>query len=108
MRERRIGGCGSEALALYLFLVVVGDSAGLSYYSDRAVFELLSLEAEKLCVARAQLIRAGLLAYQKPIYQLLSLDALEPADAAVTRRHSSGPQLLSEVLKHTLLRRTCD
>ena len=45
VRDRRLGHCSVEALALYLFLVVVCDGEGLSYYSDRTITELLPLEA---------------------------------------------------------------
>jgi hypothetical protein len=32
VRERHIGRCTSEGLALYLFLVTVADADGLSFY----------------------------------------------------------------------------
>ncbi len=42
VRHRFIGSCGTEALALYLFLVTVADAQGLSYYSDRSILSRLS------------------------------------------------------------------
>ena len=108
VRDRFIERCDIEAWALYLFLVVVGDGAGLSYYSDRAIDELLSLQAENLSAARMQLIRAGLLAYQKPIYQVLSLDAPEHAEPTMATRKQSSPQVLSDIFKQAFLRRTND
>ena len=41
VRDRHLSRCSVEALALYLFLVTVCDGEGLSYYSDRAIAELL-------------------------------------------------------------------
>jgi len=34
VRERYVEGCDVHALALYLFLLTVGDAQGLSYYAD--------------------------------------------------------------------------
>ncbi len=65
--------CGSDALALYLFLLTVADSRGLSYYSDASIGRQLRLDAVALSAARAQLIGADLLAHRRPLYQILSL-----------------------------------
>jgi hypothetical protein len=74
VRDRHIAGRSAEALALYLFLVTVADGEGLSYYSDAAIGRLLPLDAVRLAGARQELIRARLIAYQRPLYQVLSLD----------------------------------
>ncbi len=75
VRDRRLSRCSAEALALYLFLVTVCDGEGLSYYSDRAIAELLPLvDSAALPRARQQLLAARLIAYQKPLYQVLALD----------------------------------
>ena len=74
LRHGYLERCSSQALALYLLLVCASDAQGLSYYSDRRVAQLLSLELAALSHARGELIRLGLIAYQKPIYQLLSLE----------------------------------
>src|SRR5512136_1268711 len=68
------------AWALYLVLVTVADAQGLSYYSDATLSRLLQLEPLPLAQARQQLIAGDLLAYQKPLYQVLALTpALTPA-----------------------------
>lgn len=74
VRERHIERCDPAAAALYLFLVTVADAQGLSYYSDAALVRSLSLNAVRLSQARDDLIRGGLIAYQRPLYQVLSLD----------------------------------
>jgi hypothetical protein len=74
VRERHMAGRSVEALALYLFLVTVGDGQGLSYYSDAGIGKLLPLDGPALDRARQELIRARLIAYQRPLYQVLSLD----------------------------------
>ena len=72
MRERHIERCGPAAAALYLFLVTVADAEGLSYCSDAALVRYLWLTASRLSQARSDLIRIGLIAYQRPLYQVLS------------------------------------
>ena len=74
VRDRHIYGRSAEALALYLFLVTVADGQGLSYYADRTVCQLLPLNLLSLAGARQELIAAGLIAYQPPLYQVLALD----------------------------------
>jgi hypothetical protein len=75
IRERHIERCDPPAAALYLFLVTVADAQGLSYYSDAALVRCLSMTAVRLSQARGDLIRVGLIAYQRPLYQVLSLDS---------------------------------
>jgi hypothetical protein len=78
VRHRHICRCSHPALALYLFLVTVGDGQGLSYYSDGGIFRLLRLDPMALASARRELIDAGLIAYQPPLYQVLALDPPRP------------------------------
>ena len=54
-------------------LVSVADAQGLSYYSDESLSRRLQLEPGQLAQARQQLIAGDLVAYQKPLYQVLSL-----------------------------------
>lgn len=83
VRERHIERCDVHAAALYLFLVTVADAQGLSYYSDTSVARRLSMDPSRLIRARTDLIRLGLLAYERPLYQVLALDAPAPEDVRV-------------------------
>jgi hypothetical protein len=74
VRDKHIAGKSAEALALYLFLVTVADGQGLSYYSDAGLGKLLPVNGPALDRARQELIRARLIAYERPLYQVLSLD----------------------------------
>ena len=65
--------CQPEDLALYLMLVTVGDAEGLSYYADRSVARLINLPESAVSAIRDRLIRADLVAFRKPIYQVLEL-----------------------------------
>jgi hypothetical protein len=78
VRDRHIELLSHEASALYLFLITVADSHGLSYYSDVSLCERLAMDAPTLVSARACLLKSGLVAYKKPIYQVLALGDVVP------------------------------
>jgi hypothetical protein len=78
VRHRHICRCSHQALALYLFLVTVGDGQGLSYYSDVTLARMLSLDPMALARAREELINTRLIAYRCPLYQVLALDPSPP------------------------------
>lgn len=95
VRDRHIGRCSANALALYLFLVTVADGQGLSYYSDTSLSERLPLDGPALIRARQELIAARLIAYEKPLYQVL---ALEPPSPRLGQPLSLG-QILQQVME---------
>lgn len=65
--------CAPEELALYLVLVTVGDAEGLSYYGDASLAKLIGVPVTRLPSLRAALVRADLVAYVRPVYQVLEL-----------------------------------
>ncbi|MGH9208404.1 MAG: hypothetical protein ACRD1G_17930, partial [Acidimicrobiales bacterium] len=77
----------------YLLLVTVADAQGLSYYGDATICRLLSMEPVLLQRARRDLIGVGLIAYQRPLYQVLALEppppprtpGMQPVEAALSR-----------------------
>src|SRR4030095_214053 len=71
VRERYIDQLSHEACALYLFLVTVADAQGLSFYSEQALCQRLSMTPAGLHQARQALITRALVAYQRPLYQIL-------------------------------------
>ena len=93
-RENHFTRCDHSAWALYLFLVSVADAEGLSYYSDASLMRRLKMDPIQLGCCRQQLIEAGLVAYEKPLYQVLSLDADPSA--------RSGPVSVGELLRQAL------
>jgi hypothetical protein len=102
VRDRHIAGRSAEALALYLFLVTVADGQGLSYYSDAGIGKLLPLDGPALARARQELIRARLIAYEIPLYQVLSLDKFATANLAgggPAGPRGGTPQTLGQILR---------
>jgi hypothetical protein len=65
----------AKAWALYLVLVTVGDEHGLSDYGDGTLCRLLSPTDVEVAAARGQLAAAGVIGYEKPLYQVLALEA---------------------------------
>jgi hypothetical protein len=100
VRHDYLSRAGHSAWALYLFLVTVSDVQGLSYYSDRAIGQHLHLDAVALAAARQQLIDADLIAYRRPLYQVLSLPEDPNPSAAPVR--SGKAQSAADVLRRAL------
>lgn len=73
VREKYIDHCSTTALAVYLFLVTVANADGVSYWSDKAICQRLHIGLAELSKARQQLLDATLIAYKKPLWQLLQL-----------------------------------
>jgi hypothetical protein len=96
VRDRHISRCSADALALYLFLVTVADGQGLSYYADATICRLLplrraragqtpdepALDEQTLARARRELIDNRLIAWQRPLYQVLALGPPPPSPQA--------------------------
>ncbi len=78
VRDRHIELLSHEAAALYLFLITVADCQGLSYYADVSLCERLAMDAATLVTARACLLKYRLVAYKRPLYQVLALDGGAP------------------------------
>jgi hypothetical protein len=86
--------CDHPAWALYLFLTSVADAEGLSYYSDASLVQRLKMDPVVLWASRRQLVHAGLIAYQKPFYQVLSLDSAQAP--------RSGPISVGDLLRRAM------
>ena len=101
VRDGHVQGRSPPALALYLFLVTVADAEGMSWYSEAALCRALSWSAAQLQSARAELQQAELVAYGKPLYQVLDLSPVIAAAAPMPRR---GGEALSagDILKHIM------
>jgi len=96
VRDNRLASCEAPALALYLVLVTVADAQGLSYYSEASLARLIHLTPDQVILARQQLIAADLIAYQKPLYQVLALDT------EATTPRPNAPQSAGQILRQIL------
>lgn len=73
VQHHLIDRCTSQSAALYLFLVTVADHQGLSYYGAATLASRLRLSEAEFVAARSQLIALELIAWQAPLYQVLTL-----------------------------------
>lgn len=97
VRDHHIKKCSHADLALYFFLTCVGDDKGLSYYKDESIMKILSMDWQTFKNAKEKLCQVSLIAWKKPIYQVLSL---EPQ---VCRNTPTGqPMSLGDILKNAM------
>jgi hypothetical protein len=75
VREHGMDQLRHAACALSRFLITVAEAHGLSFYADRSLCQRLSMPHEGLHQARQALIQLGLVAYQRPLYQVFALNA---------------------------------
>lgn len=88
VREHTIEKADVGAWALYLFLVTVADAQGLSYYGEASLMRRLRLTGERLALARRDLIELDLIAYDRPLYQVLSWPESVPVATRFARLHA--------------------
>lgn len=102
VRHEYLARADHSAWTLYLFLVTVADAQGLSFYSDAAISRRLTMDWVTLSAARQQLIQADLIAYRKPLYQVLSLpeDPKSSPESAAPR--SGEAQSVAAILRRAL------
>ena len=104
VRHQHLRRADPSAWALYLFLVTVADVHGLSFYSDAAIARHLNLDAVTLAAARQQLVHADLLAYRKPLYQVLALpEDMPPSRSSATAVPRTGEaRSVGDILRRAL------
>jgi hypothetical protein len=103
VHDRYIEQCSHPAAMLYLFLVTVSDARGLSYYGDDSIMKRLSMDLLTLDKARENLIHIDLIAWQKPLYQVLALDfsSRQPPKRPVMNRPFSLGDILKQAAERT-------
>jgi len=102
VRDGHIQGRSAEALALYLLLVTVADAEGLSWYSEPTLCRLLSWSERQLRQARRELRAADLIAYRKPLYQVLDLSSAPIVLSHRARASAGQPVAIGDVLRGIL------
>lgn len=102
VRNGHLQALPQEAITLYFFLVAVADADGVSFYADPTITKLLKLPHSDLLYARDTLIKADLIAYRYPLYQVLALPesrvvSQEKKPRTVTSVHRSLVTIGSDV-----------
>jgi hypothetical protein len=101
VRDNYLTLCDCTSQALYLFLVTVCDVQGLSYYSDASICRRLGIDALELATARRQLEQAELIAFRKPLYQVLSLERANHPPVLPEKR-TEQVQSAADILKRIM------
>jgi hypothetical protein len=68
-----LASLGQIQLLLYLFLCLVSDRYGLSFYCYEAICSLLQLSVDQYTAARDELIEKDLIAFDGTVFQVLHL-----------------------------------
>jgi hypothetical protein len=94
-------------LLLYVFLVLVADRNGLSYYSFDKICALLQLSLDDYLIARNALIKKDLIAFDGHLFQVLSLPPqpmLQPARPLHSAQHTAqaDPATIRHIIRHSL------
>ncbi len=97
VRDGLIAPLSREEIVLYFFLAAVADREGLSYYGDATLGALIKLSPSELEAARRGLVAADLVAFARPLYQVLSMPRPE--------RRDGRPSGIGEVLRGLMERR---
>jgi len=92
-------------LLLYIFLVLVSDRKGLSYYCYNRICDILSLNVDEYIDARNGLIKKDLIGFDGRLFQVLSLPnhpvALKPK-TVINNRETEEFVALSEIIHEIL------
>jgi hypothetical protein len=102
VRDHHIDQCSHPAAALYLFLVTVADARGLSYYGDQSICRRLTMDDSVLATARQDLVRLGLIAYRRPLYQVLDLAPPEFMPAMPGSRRGGPVESIGQLFKRMM------
>ena len=107
LRDGFFATLNHHELALYLFLVLVADRNGLSYYSFDKICSLLQIETDLYILARNALIKKDLIAFDGHLFQVLSLPnrpVTEPKKPLKTKKHmeEGDPATVRQLIIHSL------
>jgi hypothetical protein len=83
---------------LYLFLVLVSDRYGLSFYSYDAICSLLQLTLDQYILSRDALIEKDLIAFDGTLFQVLDL----PPKPLKSSRTKKDPATIAQIIRKSL------
>ncbi len=89
-----------EELLMYIFLILVADRNGLSYYSYDKICTLVGLTPDEYIQARNALINKDLIAFDGRLFQVLSLPDHAPKKEPCTSSHN--PEMIRQVISRGL------
>jgi len=95
-----LSSLNQKQLLLYLFLVLVSDRYGLSYYAYDSICSLLQLTLEDYIQARDDLLKRDLIAFDGTLFQVLQLPTKpQAASASKPDRRQAVEKLAGRLFK---------
>lgn len=92
-----LASMSTNEIALYFFLVLVGDKNGVSFYGYDRICKLLDLDVDAYSRARDNLIAKGLIAFDRRVYQVLSLPVRPKQTVQRPRPRNAEAQSVAEI-----------
>ncbi len=96
LHEGHLKCLSHKAMSLYLFLVIVGDIKGRSFYSSSSIGRILKMERGEVCSSTGELLKQGLIDYGFPYWRVLTLTY---AKGNENKREESVSPLTKAILK---------
>ena len=93
-----LAALGQKELLLYLFLVLISDRNGLSFYSYDKICTLLQLNIDEYIASRDSLIEKDLIAFDGTLFQVLDLPQNRPQQEKIEVR-LPVEQLIRQTIK---------
>jgi hypothetical protein len=96
-------------LLVYMFLVIVGDRQGISYYSFDKICSLTAITPDEYIIARDALIVKDLISFDGHLFQVLSLpervtSAPEPPLVTKEEMKLQDPATIHQIIKKSFSR----
>jgi hypothetical protein len=88
-----------KEILLYLFLILVSDRYGLSYYSYDMICSLMQLTLGEYIEARDGLLKKDLISFDGKIFQVLDLPA---HPSCVQSSSSEDPAMVAQIIRQSL------
>ena len=93
-----LGSLNPHELLLYFFLVLAGDRNGISFYNYDKICTLLQMSLERYIMARDDLIKKDLIAFDGTLFQVLDLPLKYP-DLHKRENRSPVEQIIQQTIK---------
>ena len=88
-----------KEILLYLFLVLVSDRHGLSYYSYDMICSLIRLTLDEYIEARDGLLKKDLIGFDGKVFQVLELPATPSFSAPLS---GEDPAVVARMIRQSL------
>lgn len=107
LREGFWATLSTQELVLYVFLILVADRNGLSYYSFDKICSLLQVSLDDYLMARNGLIQKELIAFDGHLFQVLSLPdrpVYQPHQAlqSASQMQQADPGTIRQLIRNSL------